>query len=151
MAKRGRRRTAEQDSDYDGAWKEVLRQHLPEILAKYLPTLAAAIDWRHPPQWSDKELGRILRQRRRRPRSVDALVKVRLLSGTEQWILLHLEIQSSRETGFEFRIFRSPRGVPADRLDDEPAGRIEPDIRRRTRGFGGGVEHDLRHVRGTNR
>jgi hypothetical protein len=105
MARR-RRKMADQDSDYDGAWKEVLRQYLREILEKYLPAIAAEIDWRHPPQWSDKELGRILRQRRRRPKSVDTLVKVRLLSGAEQWILLHLEIQSSREAGFEFRIFR---------------------------------------------
>jgi hypothetical protein len=111
MAGRRRRKTAEQDSDYDGAWKEVLRQYLRQILEMYLPAIAAAIDWRHPPQWSDKELGRILRQRRRRPKSVDMLVKVRLLSGAEQWILLHLEIQSSREAGFEFRIFRYNSGL----------------------------------------
>jgi hypothetical protein len=106
MAARRRKNISEQDSDYDGAWKEVLRQHLREILEKYLPGIATEIDWRHPPQWSDKELGRILRQRRRRPKSVDMLVKVRLRNGAEQWILLHLEIQSGREAGFEFRIFR---------------------------------------------
>ncbi|MGM0489324.1 MAG: DUF4351 domain-containing protein [Planctomycetota bacterium] len=111
MAARRRTNISEQDSDYDGAWKEVLRQHLREILVKYLPAIAAAIDWRHPPQWSDKELSRILRQRRRRPKSVDTLVKVRLLNGAEQWILLHLEIQSSREAGFEFRIFRYNSGL----------------------------------------
>jgi hypothetical protein len=59
MAARRRRKTAEQDSDYDGAWKEVLRQYLRQILEMYLPAIAAAIDWRHPPQWSDKDLGRI--------------------------------------------------------------------------------------------
>ncbi len=111
MAGRRRKNASEQDSDYDGAWKEVLRQHLREILEKYLPVIAAEIDWRHSPQWSDKELGRILRQRRRRPKSVDMLVKVRLLSGAEQWILLHLEIQSGREAGFEFRIFRYNSGL----------------------------------------
>jgi len=107
MAARRRTNISEQDSDYDGAWKEVLRQHLREILEKYLPAIAVAIDWRQLPQWSDKELGRILRQRRRRPKSVDTLVKVRLLNGAEQWILLHLEIQSSREAHFEFRIFHT--------------------------------------------
>jgi hypothetical protein len=111
MAARRRKNVSEQDSDYDGAWKEVLRQHLREILEKYLPAIAAEIDWRHSPQWSDKELGRILRQRRRRPKSVDMLVKVRLLNGAEQWILLHLEIQSRREAGFEFRIFRYNSGL----------------------------------------
>ncbi len=111
MAARRRKNVSEQDSDYDGAWKEVLRQHLREILEKYLPAIAAEVDWSHSPQWSDKELGRILRQRRRRPKSVDMLFKVRLLSGAEQWILLHLEVQSSREAGFEFRIFRYNSGL----------------------------------------
>ncbi len=44
MAKRRRPKVVDQDSDYDGAWKEVLRQHLREILEKYLPAIAAAID-----------------------------------------------------------------------------------------------------------
>jgi hypothetical protein len=53
----------------------------------------------------------VLRRGRHRPRSVDVLVKVRLLTGAEQWILLHLEIQSSREAGFEFRMFRYNSGL----------------------------------------
>ena len=63
MAARRRTNIAEQGSDYDGCWKEMFRQYLREILEKYLPAIAAAIDWRYPPHWSDKELGRILRQR----------------------------------------------------------------------------------------
>ena len=30
------RKTSEQDGDYDGAWKEGLRHHLAEFLAKYI-------------------------------------------------------------------------------------------------------------------
>ena len=44
MAGRRRRKMADQDSDYDGAWKDVFRQYLREILEKYLPAIAAAID-----------------------------------------------------------------------------------------------------------
>ena len=86
------RRTPEHDSDYDGAWKEALREHLPEFIAKYFSAEHAAIDWRYQPEWFGKELSQVLGQSGRRNREVDVLVKVRLLTGQEQWILLHLEI-----------------------------------------------------------
>jgi hypothetical protein len=111
MARHKQRKASEQDSDYDGAWKESVRQHFREILEKYFPVTAAAMDWRYPPEWSDKELSRILARSRRRPRSVDMLAKVRLLAGGEQWILLHLDVQSGREAGFEFRMFRYNSGL----------------------------------------
>ncbi len=111
MAKRKQRDRSRQDSDYDGAWKEFGRKHFRAIVEFYFPTMAAAIDWSQPPQWLDRELSRILPRRRRRPKSVDLLAKVRLLSGEEQWILLHLEVQSGREANFEFRIFRYNSGL----------------------------------------
>jgi hypothetical protein len=111
MAKRKRHDRSRQDSDYDGAWKEFGRKHFRAIVEVYFPSVAASIDWRYPPQWMDRELSRILPRRRRRPKSVDLLAKVRLLSGEEQWILLHLEVQSDREANFEFRIFRYNSGL----------------------------------------
>ena len=93
-----------QDSDYDGAWKEALRRFLREILEKYFPAVAAAIAWEHPPVWSDKELSQILGQTGRRNRTVDLLVKVQLRDGGEQWILLHLEIQTAYEADFAERL-----------------------------------------------
>jgi hypothetical protein len=73
--------------------------------------IAALIDWSYPPEWCDKELSRILARFGRRPKSVDMLVKVRLLTGEDQWILLHLEVQSGWEAGFEFRLFRYNSGL----------------------------------------
>ena len=93
-----------QDSDYDGAWKEALRAHFRELLETYFPAAAASIDWQYPPQWSDKELSQILGQTGHRNRTVDVLVQVQLRSGTPQWILLHLEIQTSYETDFAERL-----------------------------------------------
>ncbi|MBW3596326.1 MAG: hypothetical protein KY475_03515 [Planctomycetes bacterium] len=86
------RREPQPDSDYDGAWKEALRGHLPEFIGKYFPAEHAAIDWTQPPEWFDKELSQVLGQPGRRNREVDVLVKVRLQTGREQWVLLHLEI-----------------------------------------------------------
>jgi hypothetical protein len=94
----------EHDSDYDGAWKEALRSHFPQFVAKYFPAMHAAIDWTAPLEWLDKEVSQVLGQAHRRSREVDVLVKVRLHSGSEQWILVHLEIQTSYEEGFEVRV-----------------------------------------------
>ncbi len=51
-----------------------------------------------------KERSQILGQTGRRNRTVDVLVKVRLLSGAEQWILLHVEVQTGYEEGFAQRV-----------------------------------------------
>jgi hypothetical protein len=97
-------RPAAHDSDYDGAWKDALRNHLAEFTEKYFPREHAEIDWRYLPEWFDKELSQVLGEAGRRNREVDVLVKVRLLSGREQWILLHLEIQTSHEEHFAARL-----------------------------------------------
>ena len=56
------RRSPAHDSDYDGAWKEVLRCYFRDVLERFFPAAAAAIDWQFPPQWHDKELSQILGQ-----------------------------------------------------------------------------------------
>ena len=69
--------------------------------------------------WSDKELSQILGQTGRRNRTVDLLVKVQLRDGGEQWILLHLEIQTFyEEEGIQCGT--GTRTIPVDRLDDAP-------------------------------
>ena len=101
----------EHDSDYDGAWKEALRNHLPRFIPKYFPAIHAAIDWTAPLEWLDKEVSQVLGQAHRRNREVDVLVKVRLRSGKAQWILVHLEIQTAFEEGFEIRLARYNGGL----------------------------------------
>ena len=104
MTESSQQQSPEHDSDYDGAWKEALRRHFRQLLEKYFPAAAATIDWTHPLQWSDKELSQILGQTGQRNRTVDVLVQVRLMSGRVQWILLHLEIQTSSEADFAERL-----------------------------------------------
>lgn len=104
MVEESQRKTPEHDSDYDGAWKEALRRHFRELVEKYFPAVAAEVDWNVLPVWSDKELSQVLGESGRRNRTVDVLVKLQLRSGTEQLILLHLEIQTSHEKDFERRI-----------------------------------------------
>ncbi len=93
-----------QDSDYDGAWKETIRLHLPEAIQKGFPAFANLIDWNCEPTWLDKEISQIIGRFGHRSREVDLLFKVRLLDGRDQWILCHLEIQTQFEPDFSFRI-----------------------------------------------
>ena len=46
----------EPDSDYDGAWKEVLREYFDRFLSDYFPATHALIDWSVEPKWLDKEI-----------------------------------------------------------------------------------------------
>lgn len=94
----------EPDSDYDGAWKEVLREYFDRFLSDYFPATHALIDWSVELQWLDKEITQVLPLPGQRSRFVDLLANVRLLSGEEQWILLHVEVQTAFEEGFEFRL-----------------------------------------------
>ena len=93
-----------QDSDYDGAWKEALVEQLPDFLREYFPAMFETIDWDQPVEWLDKEIGQVVGLIGHRNRVVDLLAKVLLRNGDEQWILLHIEIQTSAEEGFEFRL-----------------------------------------------
>ena len=93
-----------QDSDYDGAWKEAFRFHLREFIEKCFSKLAVLIDWSREAVWLDKEISQIVGQSGKRNRQVDLLFKVWLIDGNEQWIFCHLEIQSSYEPKFGFRL-----------------------------------------------
>ena len=78
--------------------------HLTESVKSCFPKLAVLIDWNCEPEWLDKEISQIVGQSGHRNREVDVLFKVRLIDGRDQWILCHLEIQTSYEADFAFRI-----------------------------------------------
>jgi len=100
----GQRNSPQHDSDYDGAWKEALREHFPEIFGKFFPIEHALIDWSEPLEWCDKELSQVIGRAGRRNREVDVLVKARLTTGSVQMVFLHLEIQTAFEEGFAVRL-----------------------------------------------
>ena len=100
-----------QDSDYDGAWKEALRSHLRRFIEKFFPRLAELVDWSIEPEWLDKEISQIIGQPGNRNREVDVLFRVHLINGDEQWILCHLEIQTSYEADFAVRVDQYNSGL----------------------------------------
>ncbi len=93
------------NSDFDGAWKDLLEEHLADFLEKYFPTIHREIDWSQPVEFLDQELRELLPDGGSTERRVDKLIKVLRQDGSEQWLLVHLEIQSFREAGFAERIY----------------------------------------------
>jgi hypothetical protein len=88
----------------DTPWKKILRIYFPQAIQFYFPDLAATIDWRKRPQFLDKELEQIAPKADQGNRYVDKLVRVCKLDGTREWLLIHLEIQARKESGFPFRM-----------------------------------------------
>lgn len=106
-----KRKRSELSSDYDGAWKEGIRRHHRAFLTDYFPRIAARIDWSIEPIWQDRELEQVLAKLGQRNRAVDLLVKLHLKDGSDFSFLLHIEIQSAKEPGFEFRLHLYNAGI----------------------------------------
>ena len=97
----GRRRR----TNADGAWKRVLTDLLPDVLAFAVPDLHRAIDWSVQPVSLDKEFQAIARQAAVGSRVADLIVQLRLRSGDLTWLVLHVEVQGQPESDFAARMF----------------------------------------------
>jgi hypothetical protein len=92
-------------SDYDGAWKEALEQYFAPFLELFFPAAFAAIDWSQPVTFRDTDLQQIAPEDQQGKGRVDKLVQVVRRDGTSAWVLIHVEVQSQRETSFAERMF----------------------------------------------
>lgn len=92
-------------SNYDTPWKIALERHFQHFMAFYFPNAHAQIDWTTPHEFLDMELQAITKSALVGTRHVDKLVKVRLLSGQEEWLCIHIEVQIAREQKFARRMF----------------------------------------------
>jgi hypothetical protein len=92
-------------SDQDSPWKEALERYLPSFLSLYFPAVFAAIDWSRGYEWLNTELRQIVRDAELGKRLADVLVKVWKLDGTENWLLIHIEVQGWPEIDFPQRMF----------------------------------------------
>ena len=90
---------------YDTPWKIALEQHFQAFMAFYFPHAHTQIDWACPHEFLDKELQAVAKHALVGTRHVDKLVKVKRLSGQEEWIYFHVEIQVAREKKFAQRMF----------------------------------------------
>jgi Domain of unknown function (DUF4351) len=91
--------------DYDTPWKIAVEQHFQAFMAFYFPAAHAQIDWSFQHEFLDKELQAIAKDALVGTRHVDKLVKVRRISGEEDWLCIHIEVQVSRQAQFARRMF----------------------------------------------
>jgi hypothetical protein len=91
--------------DYDSPWKIALERYFPDFMALLYPTIHAEIDWTQGHEFLDKELQHVVRDAELGRRYADKLVKVFTRDGTETWVLVHVEVQGTAESGFTERMY----------------------------------------------
>ncbi len=117
-------------ADYDTPWKIAVERYFRPFMLFYFADIAALIDWSRGYTFLDGELKRIARKAKTGKRQVDKLVKVVRQDGTEDWLYLHLEVQTEKDPEFAERIFtyhyriydyyRRPAESLALLCDDDP-------------------------------
>lgn len=92
-------------SDYDSGWKEAIEVYFEDFCLFFFPQIHKDIDFSRPIEFLDKELSTIVKDSEEKKRYADKLVKIYLKDGAEQWLLIHIEIQTYREKDFEKRLY----------------------------------------------
>jgi len=90
---------------YDSPWKEYLDNYLERSLAFVFPCIHAEIDWEAGVEHLDNELRQIGRDAKLSETRADKLVKVRRLDGSEAYLILHVEVQTSYDADLARRVF----------------------------------------------
>jgi predicted transposase/invertase (TIGR01784 family) len=84
--------------DHDGMWKDLVERFFYPLLKRALPELYEAADRDKKPTFLDKEFRDILNTAdpaiHTSPHFADYVIKVPLIRGGEEWVLLHIEIQA---------------------------------------------------------
>ena len=91
--------------DFDSPWKDILELYFAEFMAFFFPEAHTDIDWSRGYESLDSELQKIVRDAQLGKRLADKLMSVYRLSGEEQLILIHLEIQGHYERQFPLRMY----------------------------------------------
>ena len=91
--------------EYDSPWKEAVDNYFPEFMAFYFPDAYSQIDWTEEPIFWDQELRAVVRDAELGKRFVDKLVQIKLLTGENKWIYVHIEVQGALQAEFAERMF----------------------------------------------
>lgn len=90
----------------DTLWKGILEDLFEDFLLYFYPDWTKKeVDLKKGFEFLDKELEQIYPESERKNRFADKLVKVYLKSGTEQWMLIHIEVQGYADPDFVERMF----------------------------------------------
>jgi hypothetical protein len=94
--------------DQDDAWKNYISKDFFDCLSIIHPILFAAVDKKVAPQFLEQEMSNALRGKfkvKGKEKKTDKLVKLRLLTGEDYYIYVHLEIQDQLKDDFPERLY----------------------------------------------
>ena len=92
--------------EYDFLWKEVITELFEEFLLFFSPELYEEIDFTSQPEFLEQELHTIIPDSKSNHRYADKLVKLKLKTGLEQWVFVHIEVQGGYKKDFSKRMFQ---------------------------------------------
>jgi hypothetical protein len=93
-------------AEFDGPWKEALETYFRLFLEFLFPLIACDVDWEHVIEFLDTELQKIAPEADAGRGSVDKLVRVWTKIGTQEEMLIHIEVQSQKDLEFPHRMYR---------------------------------------------
>ena len=89
----------------DSPWQDVVEELFEKFLLFFFPEIHCHIDFSKGFEFMDKELTKIIKDSATGKRIVDKLVKVYLFDGSEEWLLIHIEIQGYEQKTFPERMY----------------------------------------------
>lgn len=90
----------------DKIWKHIIGKFFKEFTEFFMPELYNNIDFTEKPKFLDNQLLKITHKSEGKNRESDKLVEVKLKDGTNKWVLIHIEVQDSKQEDFSFRMFQ---------------------------------------------
>lgn len=89
----------------DAPWKYILNKHFKSFMELCWPNRAKEINWNKKPKFLNKELIKITKEVAIGNRVVDKLIEVELTDGDPCCLLIHLELQATKQEDFSKRMF----------------------------------------------
>ncbi len=93
------------NDDYDSPWKEGMDLYFTEFMHFFFPEIAEDIDWDKGYEFRDKELQQVVRDAEIGKRHADKLVKVWSHDEKPFYVMIHIEVQSDRDSNFARRMY----------------------------------------------
>jgi hypothetical protein len=96
----------EQNSqDYDTPWKDILEVYFREFLKFFFPGIESDLNWEKGYDFLDKEFQSIVKEAETGRKHLDKLIRVWRKDDKETWLLIHIEVQGTREADFSERMY----------------------------------------------
>ena len=93
------------DIDYDSLWKVMITSFSYQFIRRFLPDMYPYIDLNYPIEYLEQEFPSSLRPKKKGRKITDKLLKVRLKSGEEHYVLTHIEVQATGESTYSKKMY----------------------------------------------